>query len=156
MKQAKKTSKARRSPQGFRRGIFFSVDSVFALVVAAIILAAAFLILFAMRADSEPKLQAFKASQGWLSALEKTGVLQRMSAAEISNASFALPSNLCPERLEVKKYPLGESVFAIESVQGCSCPGESFSSAASFVLINSSDSTQSNFIATLKSCGKAR
>ncbi|MFA6048335.1 MAG: hypothetical protein WC792_00095 [Candidatus Micrarchaeia archaeon] len=139
-----------------RRGMLFSIDAIFALAICVMLIGLVFGTLSSARRDAEAGLQVSRVSSDFLSVLEKTGALSRMASAEIINATSIAPPNVCLGDFRVKKYPAGNTVFSVSRLQSCNCPSRVVSSRRTFVVVNASDSTQSNHIAELKSCTRSR
>ncbi len=139
------------------RGIFFSIDAVFALAISAMLITLAFGIISETEHSSESDLSAFRQSSDFLALLENTGALSRMSASEMSNFSSLLPPNVCLESLKITAYPAGTQAFSTGQLSGCSCASarRTVSAKRSFVIVNSSSATASSYVAELSSCRRA-
>ncbi len=155
-KRLQENSRAESSRPKGARGVVFSIDAVFALLLGMFLLLYAFSAISKIVPEADASLQLSRQSADFLLSLEKTGALSRLSVAEVQNLTSLAPANLCLSELKAKKYPLGTAVFSASPLGDCACAERIVSTKRSFVIVNSSDSTQSNFIAELKSCLRQR
>ncbi|MFH0972019.1 MAG: hypothetical protein V1835_05650 [Candidatus Micrarchaeota archaeon] len=133
-----------------RRGVFFSLDALLALLIAFALMTSTFAIITAAPRGNAIGNAPLEISQDALLAMEKGGVLgiavKNSDPAPIRKFAEIIPNNIC-YRISIMKPPSGDAIIAEEN---CRCID--YSVARRSIVVGSASSEE--YLAEMRACNK--